>query len=33
MEHYTATKKNEIMMFAGKWTELKNMIVSKIIQA
>jgi hypothetical protein len=33
MEYYTAIKKNEIMMFAGKWMELKNIVVSKISQA
>jgi hypothetical protein len=33
MEFYSATKKNEILSFVGKWTELKNTILSKIIQA
>jgi hypothetical protein len=28
MEFYTAIKKNEILLFAGKWIELKNIILS-----
>jgi hypothetical protein len=30
MEFYSATKKNEILSFAGKWTELKNIILSEV---
>jgi hypothetical protein len=30
---YSATKKNEILTFAGKWIELENIILSKISQA
>jgi hypothetical protein len=33
MEFYSVTKKNEILSFTGKWMELENMILSKIIQA
>jgi hypothetical protein len=32
MEFYSATKKNEILSFAGKWMELEN-ILSEISQA
>jgi hypothetical protein len=32
MEFYSATKKNEISTFAGKWMELENIILSKVIQ-
>jgi hypothetical protein len=32
MEFYSATKKNEILSFAGKWMELEN-ILSKVSQA
>jgi hypothetical protein len=32
MEFYTATKKNEILSFTGKWIELENIILSEIIQ-
>jgi hypothetical protein len=30
MEFYSATKKNEISSFAGKWMELENIILSKL---
>jgi hypothetical protein len=30
MEFYSATKKNEILSFAGKWMELENIIISKV---
>jgi hypothetical protein len=30
---YSATKKNEILSFAGKRMELEKVIVSKVIQA
>jgi hypothetical protein len=30
MEFYSAMKKNEILSFASKWMELKNIILSKI---
>jgi hypothetical protein len=33
MEFYSATKKNEILPFAGKWMELENIILSKVSQA
>jgi hypothetical protein len=31
MEFYSATKKNEILLFAGKWIELEN-ILSEVSQ-
>jgi hypothetical protein len=33
MEFYSAIKKSEIMLFAGKWMELKNFMLSKVSQA
>jgi hypothetical protein len=33
MEYYSATKKNEILSFAGKWMELENIILSEVSQA
>jgi hypothetical protein len=33
MEFYSAMKKNEIMLFAGKWMELKTIILSEIHQS
>jgi hypothetical protein len=33
MEFYSAIKKNEIMLFAGKWKELENFMLSKVSQA
>jgi hypothetical protein len=30
MEFYSATKKNEILLFAGKWMELDNIILSEV---
>jgi hypothetical protein len=30
MEFYSAIKKNEILSFAGKWIELKNIILSEV---
>jgi hypothetical protein len=33
MEFYSAMKKSEILSFAGKWTELENIILSKVSQA
>jgi hypothetical protein len=33
MEFYSATKKNEILSFAGKWLELENIILCKVSQA
>jgi hypothetical protein len=33
MELYSATKKNEILSFASKWTELENIILSEVSQA
>jgi hypothetical protein len=32
MEFYSATKKNEILSFAGKWMELENIILSTFNQ-
>jgi hypothetical protein len=32
-EFYSAMKRNEILPFAGKWMELKNIILSKVSQA
>jgi hypothetical protein len=32
MEFYLATKKNEILSFAGKWMELENIIISEVSQ-
>jgi hypothetical protein len=31
-EFYSATKKNEILSFAGKWMELESIIISEVIQ-
>jgi hypothetical protein len=33
MEYYPAIKKNEIMLFAGKWMKLENLMLSKESQA
>jgi hypothetical protein len=33
MEFYSATKKNDILSFGGKWTELENIILSEVSQA
>jgi hypothetical protein len=33
MEFYSAIKKNEIMLFAGKWMELEIVMLSEIIQS
>jgi hypothetical protein len=33
MEFYSVMMKNEILSFAGKWMELKNIILSKVSQA
>jgi hypothetical protein len=33
MEFFSATKKNEILSFTGKWMELENIISSKVSQA
>jgi hypothetical protein len=30
MKFYSATKKNEILTFAGKWMELENIILSEV---
>jgi hypothetical protein len=32
IEFYSATKKNEILSFAGKWMELENVILSEVSQ-
>jgi hypothetical protein len=31
MEIYSATKKNEILSFTGKWMELENIILSETV--
>jgi hypothetical protein len=33
MEFYWAIKKNEILVFSGKWMELENIILSEVSQA
>jgi hypothetical protein len=33
MEFYSATKKNDILTFSGKWMELENITLSKVSQA
>jgi hypothetical protein len=33
MEFYSTTKKNEILSFTSKWTELENIILSEVSQA
>jgi hypothetical protein len=33
VEFHSAMKKNEILPFASKWMELKNIILSKVSQA
>jgi hypothetical protein len=30
MEFYSASKKNEIISFAGKWMELQNITLSEV---
>jgi hypothetical protein len=30
MEFYSAIKKNEIMLLAGKWMELENFMLSEV---
>jgi hypothetical protein len=30
MEFYSATRKNEILSFASKWMEIKNIILSEV---
>jgi hypothetical protein len=32
VEFYSATKKNEILSFAGKWMDLENIILSEVSQ-
>ena len=32
MEYYSATKKNEIMLFTAIWMQLETLILSKISQ-
>jgi hypothetical protein len=32
MEFYSATKKNDILLFAGKWVELENIMLSEANQ-
>jgi hypothetical protein len=33
MEFYSATKKNEILLFTSKWMELENITLSEVSQA
>jgi hypothetical protein len=33
MKFYSAMKKNESLLFAGKWMELENIILSEVSQA
>jgi hypothetical protein len=33
MEFYPAIKKNDILLFTGKWIELENIILSEISKA
>jgi hypothetical protein len=33
LKTYSAMKKNKILSFASKWTELENIILSKVSQA
>jgi hypothetical protein len=32
MKFYSAIKKNEILLFAGKWMEVENIILSEVSQ-
>jgi hypothetical protein len=32
VEFYSATKKNEILLFAGKWVELENIVLGEVGQ-
>jgi hypothetical protein len=32
MEFFSATKKNEVLSFAGKWVELENIILNEVSQ-
>jgi hypothetical protein len=32
-EYYSAIKKNEILLFAGKWVEMENKMLSEVNQA
>jgi hypothetical protein len=33
VEFHSATKKNELLLFAGKWMELENIILNEVSQA
>jgi hypothetical protein len=33
MEFYSATRKNDVLSFAGKWMELENITLSKVSKA
>jgi hypothetical protein len=33
IEFYSATEKNEMLSFTGKWIELENIILSEVSQA
>jgi hypothetical protein len=30
MEYYSAIRKNEVMLIAGKWMELENIMLNKV---
>jgi hypothetical protein len=32
MEFYSVVKENEILLFAGKWMELENIILNEVTQ-
>jgi hypothetical protein len=32
MEFYSATKKNQVLLFTSKWIELENIILSEVSQ-
>ena len=32
MEYYSANKNEDVLHFAGKWTELENIILSEVTQ-
>jgi hypothetical protein len=32
MEFYSATKKNTVLLFAGKWMEMENILLNEVSQ-